>query len=938
MPSKLRWKWILILCLLFACVTGVVQFPKSKKELIENWNKSIRLGLDLKGGTYLEMQIQVQDAFKTEADRALERLREALGKAGIPNPVLERNDPNSVESAEEIQIVIKGIPTDQAAQVRRIAGETPGQGWILLRHEGDDIRLGIGKEHAFKLRQDTVTQCIHTIQRKIDSLGLAETVVQQRGGFDSAEILVQLPGVDDPARVKEIIRTQAQLELSAVIGGPYSSRTEALNNNNGVLPDSVKLVRSRSSLGNGETWWLISRSPVIAGIDLRDARAQASEYPGRWETGFMLTPGAAERFEKFTKSNIGNPLAIVLDSAILSVARIDTVISDQGRITGARSLQDAADLALNLKAGSLPAGIKTMAETTVGPSLGSDSIHRGILAAVTGLALVIASMIGYYRGAGLNAVAALVLNTILTIAALGWLDWTWTLPGIAGLVLSIGMAVDSNVLIFERIKEELRSGRFVATAVSNGFKRALLTIVDTHVTTVAASAFLFMFGTGPVKGFAVTLVIGLIANLFTAVFVSRAIFEIQIWRRPQATHLSIGPASTNFFNKSAIDFMRWRNLALGISLFAILASIAGIAGYGLRPGIDFRGGTLVKVAIAGSHRIEDVRNTLAAKLKGEVSVQEAGKQGIASQDRDFCQFIIGAELSGGDSLSATRERIKQILSERFGAGENKIDLNLASPSELFERFKKAFPAHGIVLSDAQIQELVAKIVDFREKENAGYLHTVDSLAGIEGIRPDIFKAIKNECGAGQFRILSAETVSPRASDQMKTRALMASLGALGGMLLYIAFRFKWIYGIAAILATTHDVILTLGLFALTGREIDLSIVAALLTLIGYSTNDTIVVFDRVRENLRSGRSSGSFLQLVNDSINQTLSRTLLTAGLTLLACLALYFLGGEVLNGIAFALLAGIVVGTYSSIFVASSLLVLWKERSAKPTRASVPA
>jgi protein-export membrane protein SecD/preprotein translocase SecF subunit len=850
MPSKLRWKWIVILGVFLACIVGLVQFPKSKKELIENWNESIRLGLDLKGGTYLEMQIQVQDAFKTEADRALERLREALEKAGIRNAVLERNDPNSVESAEEIQIVIKGIPSEQAADARRIIGETLGQTWIFLREEGINIRLGIGKGQAFKLRQDTVMQCIHTIQRKIDSLGLAETVVQQRGGSDSVEILVQLPGVDDPVRVKEVLRTQAQLELSDVIGGPYASQTEALINNNGSLPANARFVRGLPPLGKGETWWLISRSPVIAGIDLRDARAVAGEFPGHWETVFMLTPGAAERFEKFTKSNIGNHLAIVLDSVVLSAPRIDAVISDQGRITGAKSFQDAADLALNLKAGSLPAGIKTMAENTVGPSLGSDSIHRGILAAVTGLALVIASMLGYYRGAGLNAVAALLLNTILTIAALSWLDWTWTLPGIAGLVLSIGIAVDSNVLIFERIKEELRSGRLAGTAVSNGFKRALLTIIDTHVTTVAASAFLFVFGTGPVKGFAVTLVLGLVANLFTAVFVSRAIFEIQMWRRSKATRLSIGSESTNWFNKSAIDFMKWRNLTLSISVVAILMSIAGIAGYGLKPGIDFRGGTLVKVAIAGSYRIEDVRSMLSAKLNGEVSVQEAGKSGIAHGEKDFSQFIIGTALSGGDNLSATRERIQQVLQSDFG----------------------------------------------KEK----------------------------------VWILSAEIVSPRASAQMKTRALMATIGALGGMLLYIAFSFKWLSGVAAILATIHDVIITLGLFAFTGREIDLSIVAALLTLIGYSTNDTIVVFDRVRENLRSGRSPGSFLQLVNDSVNQTLSRTLLTAGLTLLACLALYFLGGEVLNGIAFALLAGIVVGTYSSIFVASSILVLWKEQSVK--------
>jgi preprotein translocase subunit SecD len=367
MPSKLRWKWILIACVFLACIAGIVQFPKSRKELIENWNKSIRLGLDLKGGTYLEMQVQVQDAFKTEADRALEQLRQGLGKAGFSPAVLERNEPDSVESAEGIQIVIKGIQPGQAADARRIAGETLGQAWIFLPGEGNDVRLGITKEHALKVRRDTVMQCIHTLQRKIDSLGLAETVVQQRGGADSADVLVQLPGVDDPARVKEIIRTQAQLELSAVIGGPYPSRTEAWRDNNGTLPASSRLLRGYSPFGNGEKWWLVSRSPVITGTDLRDARAEASEIPGRWDTGFVLTAGAAERFEKFTRSNIGNLLAIVLDNVVLSTPQIHSVISDQGRITGAGSLQDAADLALNLRAGSLPAGIKTVSENTVGP-------------------------------------------------------------------------------------------------------------------------------------------------------------------------------------------------------------------------------------------------------------------------------------------------------------------------------------------------------------------------------------------------------------------------------------------------------------------------------------------------------------------------------------------------------------------------------------------
>jgi protein-export membrane protein SecD len=307
-----------------------------------------------------------------------------------------------------------------------------------------------------------------------------------------------------------------------------------------------------------------------------------------------LTQEAARKFGRFTEANIGNRLAIVLDNVVLSAPTIQSKISDEGRITGAGSREEAADLALNLRAGSLPAGVKVIEERTVGPSLGADSIRKGLSAGALGLALIIVALLVYYRGAGFNAVLALLLNTLITVAALSYIDATWTLPGIAGLVLSIGMAVDSNVLIFERIKEELRSGKAIASAIPAGFDRAFSTIIDTHVTTVVASAFLFIFGTGPVRGFAVTLVIGLVANLFTAVFVSRAIFEVELWRRPRMSHLSIGSGRTELFKSANIDFLSKRNLTLGLSMLAIVVSIVSLAiKGGPKYGLDFRGGTLM---------------------------------------------------------------------------------------------------------------------------------------------------------------------------------------------------------------------------------------------------------------------------------------------------------------------------------------------------------
>jgi protein-export membrane protein SecD/preprotein translocase SecF subunit len=799
--------------------------------------KNIRLGLDLKGGSLIVMQIQVQDAFKAEADRAVERLKEALGRSGVAFAAVERNDPDSVEAAEAIQITINGVQPERFTELRRVTSDAVGQGWAFLPDEGTGLRLGMRKESAVRLRQDTTLQCIATMERRINGLGVAETSIQQRGGSDGTEILIQLPGIDDPAHVKEVLKTAAMLELSPVIDGPFSTQEAANAAREGTLPPNSRIVRGGSRAGNGETWWLLSRSPVVTGRDLRDARVEPGELGGRWDTGFLLMPDAAERFGQFTEANIGKRLAIVLDNEVLSAPRIDSRISDHGRIMGAPSRQDAADLALNLRAGSLPAGVKLIEERTIGPSLGADSISRGITAGAVGLALVVASMIAYYRGAGVNAVLALLMNTIITVAALSYLEATWTLPGIAGLVLSIGLAVDSNVLIFERIKEELRSGKRAASAIAAGFDRALTTIIDTHVTTIVASAFLFLFGTGPVRGFAVTLVIGLLANLFTAVFASRAIFDIQLRLKPGLSSLSIGSLRTDPFNRSGIDFMRRCRLTLAISALLVCASVAAILGYGLKPGLDFRGGTSILVRIDGTPAIDGLRHALSNSLSGEVSVQEAGGAG---------GFIIGTGMAAENTLSATREKVEQTLSEKYGP---------------------------------------------------------------------------------MGRILSAEIVGPRAGEKMRSQALTATLGALGGMLIYVAFRFKWISGLAAIIATVHDVLITLGLFAWTGREINLNTVAALLTLIGYSMNDKIVVFDRVRENQRLGRRDGSFLDLVNQSINQTLSRTLLTAGPMLLACLALYFLGGDVLNGIAFALLTGTVVGTYSSIFVASPLLAIWNER-----------
>lgn len=538
MQKNLKFKWAVIAATLLICTYGIIGLPKSLDELVANWHQNIRLGLDLKGGSHLVLQVQVQDAFKADADNTIERIKEDLRKGSINFGSLERNEPSTIADADQIQINIKGIPAEKAGDFRRIITDQYGL-WNLTPVNSTDYRMNMKPTEAINLRRDTVERSMRTIEGRINSLGLTEPVVQQRGRTDGeGEILVQLPGVDDPARIKQILQTAALLEFYEVKDGPFSSQEAARAKTGGVLPLNTKLVRGQYHGGEGETWYLLARTPIITGRDLRNSRPEQDQF-GKWETGFTLTQDAKGRFGRFTESNIGNRLAIVLDGQVRSAPTIQARIEDQGRITGAANQQDASDLSLILRSGSLPASIVYLEERTVGPSLGTDSIHQGLAAGVVGLIAVVAVMLLYYKKSGVNATVGLVLNAVILIAALAYFEAVLTLPGIAGFILTIGMAVDSNVLIFERIREELRSGKAILASVEAGFNKAFLTIIDTHVTTVVSCAFLFIFGTGPVRGFAVTLVIGLVANVFTAVFVSRTMFETSLLRERQVTSLSI---------------------------------------------------------------------------------------------------------------------------------------------------------------------------------------------------------------------------------------------------------------------------------------------------------------------------------------------------------------------------------------------------------------
>ena len=542
MQMNVTVRSVLIALVILICIYGLFcspTFPTSLATARENFNQRIRLGLDLKGGTHLVLQVQTREAIKAYTDQTLDRLRKELNDGGIRF--------EDIREPDDQRINVVNLAPDQSARFQDLV-RASYLDWELAPAPGQSsgYMLNLRAAAIAVIRSDALRQSVETIRRRIDQLGLTEPVVSEQGrGQD--EILVQLPGEGDPAQAKRIIQQGGQLELRLVVGTrTYNSQADAYQSNSGVLPPNTELLPGREERAPGQppssadAWYLVERFAPVTGRDLRGAKTvPSSEYPGNYEVSFSLSNAAAKRFGAFTEANVNRQMAIILDRRVYTAPVIQSRIEDQGRITGRFGLQEANDLALVLRSGSLPASIKYLEERTIGPSLGADSIREGFRASLVSLAVVMLFMLGYYRVSGLNAVVALLLNLLILLAALAYFQAVLTLPGIAGVILTIGMGVDSNVLIFERIREELRSGKPNPSAVDVGFNRAFLTIIDTHVTTVVSAAFLFIFGTGPVRGFAVTLVIGLISNVFTAVYVSRTIFAWHLGRMSREAELSI---------------------------------------------------------------------------------------------------------------------------------------------------------------------------------------------------------------------------------------------------------------------------------------------------------------------------------------------------------------------------------------------------------------
>ena len=506
MKKGLQWK--LILTLAVTALSIFLFFPPKDK---------IKLGLDLKGGIHLVLQVMTEDAVTIETDTEIARLQEQLKKKNITFKTMVKGEAG--------KFTIQGLGVDQEAALKTILDDT-FQEWDYS-FLGETVSLQMKDPSVRYLKEQAVTQALETIRNRVDVMGVSEPMIQ-RQGMAGDRIVVELPGVEDPERVKSIIKTTAILEWKLVRAGPAPDEASLLASLGGTVPEDAEVVKGdpkRKEAG----FYLVDRVATVTGKDLRTVRRSADEWNSP-AVSFSLNPDGGRRFEKATGANIGKQIAIVLDNRIISAPRVETVIpaATGGIIRGNFSIEEAEDLVVVLKAGSLPAGISYLEERTIGPSLGADSVREGLLSFLVAIVAVMSFMIMYYRLSGLNAIAALILNVVILFGALAYFHAALTLPGIAGIILSVGMAVDANVLIFERIKEEKALGKGILNSISTGFSRAFSAIFDSNLTTIISAVFLFQFGTGPIKGYATTLIIGLVANMFTAVFVSRLIFDVTI--------------------------------------------------------------------------------------------------------------------------------------------------------------------------------------------------------------------------------------------------------------------------------------------------------------------------------------------------------------------------------------------------------------------------
>ncbi len=859
--KTLAWRVAVILAIVFLSISAFTPI-----------NQKINLGLDLKGGTHLVLDVHLDEAIQLQTRQAAEQLKAMFRDAHIPF--------QNIKVQNTTTLLINGVQKEHQPQIQEILSDHfPNWNQTPLTENEESplprLRLTLSPEAQQHKKNQCIQQCKKTIRSRVDGYGVADAVVQKISIGHEDKILVLLPGVDDPTRVKNLIKSTAMLEFKGVAAGPFQTETQALTHYNVTqkenLPDDVVLFQNNPNRME-PGFYVLKAASVVSGSDLKTAKRLPDGF-GAFDIGFSLNNSGMKKIKSYTAANIGKPMAIVFDNQVECVATIQNVLSYDNRITGHYKLQEADDMVLKLQSGALSASMTPIEERIIGPSLGADSIKKGVTAAAVGLLLVIAFMVFFYRLAGINAVIALLLNLLVILAVMAVGNFTLTLPGIAGIILTIGMSVDANVLIFERIKEELQKKKTIQTAIADGFKKAFVTIFDANITTVIAALFLFQFGTGTIKGFSVTLITGICTSMFTALFVSRVLFQLALTRkglkeklfdtirlssRPSARTSAAPRQKSNTAEKAVhFQFMRRRYLAFALSALLFVAGIVAYHTNGFNRGIDFTGGIMMEVGFEDKTHAHELREALAGiRLEG-ATIQEADRSG-------------------------TRFFIKTTFQEAPEKG------SVEAPS--------------------------------------------DELASHDSVTKRIKQVLVAEKGEGKVTFFSTQKVGPRVGEDLRGKVVRAAIWSLLGMLVYIGARFKWPYGVAAVLTLFHDILICLAFILLLRIELSLPVAAALLTIIGYSLNDTIVIFDRVRDNLKLPRQQSdpnrrSLETILDTSIGQTLRRTFVTSITTLLAAGALLLFGGEVLYTFSLTLFIGVIVGTYSSIFQSCAWLAVLKKK-----------
>ncbi|MCO5145798.1 MAG: protein translocase subunit SecDF [Aquamicrobium sp.] len=825
-----RWKTISIWLVVFLAVivSAPNLLPQSTLASLPNWlpKQQLTLGLDLQGGSHILLQIDRNDLISDRLEGTRDDIRTALRDARVFYTGLSSTGHNvqvRIRDAEQIdaakaalasltQPVSSGMFGTGSVVELTMAEPEPGLLRFTLTDEGINYRVGTA-----------VNQSVEVVNRRVNELGTTEPIIQRQG---NDRILVQVPGLDDPQRLKDILGQTAKLTFQmvdqsmpveeAIQGRPPSGTTVMYSNDEPPVP------------------YIIENRVIVSGENLVDAQATFDQRTSEPVVSFRFDNQGATRFGQATQQNVGRLFAIILDNHVISAPRInEPILGGSGQISGSFTVQSANDLAVLLRAGALPADLTIIEERTVGPSLGQDSIEAGTFATGIAAALVFAFMVLAYGKLGVLASIGLAANLVMMIAILTTLGATLTLPGIAGIALTLGMAVDSNVIIFERVREERAQGRSLIQSLDSGFRRALAAVVDANLTTLIAAVILFYMGTGPIRGFAVTLAIGIVTTVFTAFTLTR--WLIAAWlKRSRPTEFPSGLVHYLPLDPK-VNLMRWRNLAFAfsaaVSLFiAVMFFVAP-----MNLGIDFRGGSMIEVqAKDGTADAGDVRARLNALDIGEVQVQEFGNAEL--------MIRVEGQAEGGDT-----------------AEQSVVD-----------------KVHGALDADYEFRRV--------------------------------------------------EVVGPTVSSELAWSGTIGVIASMIAMLLYIWVRFEWQFGVGAIISTVHDVIFMIGLYVVFGLEFNLASIAAILTVVGYSINDTVVIYDRVRENLRRYKKM-PIVDLINMSLSQTLSRTFMTGLTTLFALTVLYLWGGEVISDFMLAILIGIIVGTYSSLFTAGPLLILFKLR-----------